>query len=87
MTIGKRMPQTRLVDLTQEEQSIAKVIDHLLERFPTLGRDRVETVVEESRSLLDGNPIRDYVPVLVERTAKDRLRRMVAGGPTAPATV
>ena len=40
-----------------------------------------EQVVDEAHFLLRGNPIRDYVPVLVQRTAKNRLRGMTAGDP------
>jgi hypothetical protein len=70
------------MDQVQEDQGIAKFIDRLAERFPTLDRARVEQVVADTRSLLDGNPIRDYVPVLVERTARDQLRRIEAGDPS-----
>jgi hypothetical protein len=66
----------------QEDQGIAKVVDRLADRFPTLARARVEQVVAETHRLLDGNPIRDYVPVLVERTAKDRLRHIQASDPS-----
>ncbi len=69
------------MDQLQEHQGIAKVVDHLTEQFPALGRIRVEQVVNEAHRLLRGNPIRDYVPVLVQRTAKDRLRRIMAGEP------
>ena len=75
------MPQTRLMDQLQEDQGIAKVVDHLAGKFPTLDRIRVQQVVGEAHYLLRGNPIRDYVPVLVQRTAKNRLRRMMAGDP------
>ena len=66
------------MDQLQEDLGIAKVVDHLTEQFPALGRIRVEQVVDEAHRLLSGNPIRDYVPVLVQRTAKDHLRRMMA---------
>ncbi|QNE47316.1 hypothetical protein F1C58_10690 [Glaciihabitans sp. INWT7] len=69
------------MDQVQEDQGIAKVIDRLVERFPALGRARVEQVVANTRAMLDGNPIRDYVPVLVERSARDQLRRIEAGDP------
>jgi len=81
------MLQNRPMDHIQEVQGIAKVIDRLTDRFPALGRTQVEQVVEETHRLLEGNPIRDYVPVLVERTAKDRLRRMMAGDPAVPTAV
>ena len=78
---AERMPQTRPMDQLQEDQGIAKVVDHLAGKFPALDRIRVEQVVGEAHYLLRGNPIRDYVPVLVQRTAKNRLRRMMAGDP------
>lgn len=70
------------MDQLQEDQAIAKVVDRLADRFPELGRARVDQVVAEARRLLDGNPIRDYVPVLVERSAKARLRQIQAGDPS-----
>ncbi|MBG6107102.1 three-helix bundle dimerization domain-containing protein [Frigoribacterium sp. CG_9.8] len=70
------------MDQLQEDQGIAKVIDRLCERFPELERAQVEQAVAATHSQLDGNPIRDYVPVLVERTAKERLRRIQAGDPS-----
>ena len=70
------------MDQLQEDQGIAKLIDRLADRFPTLERAQVEQVVAETHRLLDGNPIRDYVPVLVERTAKARLRHIQAGNPS-----
>jgi hypothetical protein len=82
LTAGAAGHQNRRMDQLQEDQAIAKVVDRLADRFPALGRGRVEQVVAETRSLLDGNPIRDYVPVLVERTARDRLRRIEAGDPS-----
>ncbi|WP_165478399.1 hypothetical protein [Arthrobacter sp. S39] len=52
---------------------MAHVIDRLVQRFPDKPRTEVEEIVSEEANALDG-PIRDYVPVLVERAAKDRLK-------------
>lgn len=82
LTTGALRQQTQRMDQLQEDQAIAKVVDRLADRFPELGRARVDQVVVETRRLLDGNPIRDYVPVLVERTAKARLRQIQAGDPS-----
>lgn len=49
------------------------VIDRLTERFPDEQRSAIEDIVAEEHELLDDGPIRDYVPVLVERAAKLRL--------------
>ncbi len=61
-----------------EKVQIAQVISRLEERFPTLPADNVEKVVAEQVAELDGNPIRDYVPRLVEHAAKDKLRATAA---------
>lgn len=56
-----------------EPHALVAVIDHLAERFPNKPRQTIEMVVAEEHSLLNGGPIRDYIPVLVERAAKRRL--------------
>jgi hypothetical protein len=57
-----------------EEQQIANVIEQLEQRFPAFSTQEIEIVVAEQVALLDGNPIRDYVPRLVEHGARTRLR-------------
>jgi hypothetical protein len=63
-----------------EDQAVSQVVDRLAERFPDRPRSVIEDVVSEQRHLLDGKPIRDYVPVLVEHGAKARLREDSALG-------
>ncbi|SMQ71125.1 hypothetical protein SAMN06295909_2449 [Plantibacter sp. VKM Ac-1784] len=58
-----------------EVQQIVNVVDRLALKFPDTLRDDVARVVTEVHRELDGSPIRDYVPVLVEREARQRLRR------------
>ena len=63
------------MDDAEEERAVEDVIDRLAGRFPDVPRDHIVTVVHETHLELRGNPIRDFVPVLVEHTAKKRLRR------------
>lgn len=58
----------------EELRAVAKIVDRLAERFPHIPRQSIERAVLEEHKALDGRPIRDYVPVLVERGAKGRLR-------------
>ncbi|TFC44366.1 hypothetical protein E3T26_01090 [Cryobacterium sp. TMT1-21] len=58
----------------EELRAIAKVVDRLAERFPHIPRSSIERAVLEEHKALDGRPVREYVPVLVERGAKGRLR-------------
>jgi hypothetical protein len=62
-----------------EEQGIARVIERLCEKFPALDRHRVENAVHSAHTALAGNPIRDFIPVLVEHDAKEQLRTTRAG--------
>lgn len=57
-----------------EDRAVAHVIDRLAEKFPDLPRSIVERAVHERRAALAGNPVRDYIPVLIERGAKELLR-------------
>lgn len=66
-----------------EDIQIAQVVERLEERFPAVASDEVARVVAEQHHALDGNPIRDYVPRLVEHAARDRLRGREAAAPGA----
>ena len=57
-----------------EHHAVENVIDRLAERFPTLGREHVQQVVEEELDRLEGNRVREYIPALVEHAADERLR-------------
>lgn len=58
-----------------EVRALMAVIDRLAARFPDRERAFIEGVVAEEHEALDDGPVRDYVPVLVERAAKLRLAR------------
>jgi hypothetical protein len=58
-----------------EEQQIADVVTQLEQRFPAFSTQEIEVIVAEQVALLDGAPIRDYVPRLVEHGARNKLRQ------------
>ncbi len=58
-----------------EEQQIANVVEQLEQRFPAFSTQEIEVIVAEQVALLDGNPIRDYIPRLVEHGARSKLRQ------------
>ena len=60
------------MDRHDEVAALGEVKERLAERFPDLGPDVVEAAVRVAHSQLTG-PIRDFVPVLVEHIARDRL--------------
>lgn len=61
-----------------EVREIDEVIQRLRERFPAVGEERIRVVVDEEHRAFDGRPIRDFVPVFVERAAAERLREVAA---------
>jgi hypothetical protein len=50
-----------------EARGIDEVIQRLQHRFPDLQRDRIRAAVTDAHQSFDGRPIRDFVPVFVER--------------------
>lgn len=58
-----------------ETQAIDQVISRLEERFPTLERAYIADVVNSEHRQLDNGRVRDFVPVLVEKAAKKRLKK------------
>ena len=63
------------MDRSEEDRAIGEIADRLAERFPELPSESVERAVDEARPEFDESPIRDFVPLFVERSAKHRLRQ------------
>ena len=62
-----------------EARAIDLLIERLLARFGHTPPETVRAIVHASYAEFKGKPIRDFVPVLVERDAVQRLNT----GPTA----
>jgi hypothetical protein len=73
------------MDKQQEAKEIDDVIVRLADRFPTLDHDTIEAAVRQAHAEMTGN-IRDFVPVLVEHTARDRLVESAANLEEEPET-
>ncbi len=65
-----------------ERDALRIVCEQLAARFPTVEARVIELTVEQEYRQLDG-PIRDFVPVLTQKLARDRLSVMVATGRAA----
>lgn len=57
----------------QEEQSFERAIHHLCGEFSDLPEEHVRDVVAQVRSQFDDRPIRDFIPLFVERRARVQL--------------
>ena len=63
-----------------ERIAIAHVAQTLSARFPNIAPTVVSRVVRETHDRYGAHPTREFVPILVEDAARDRLRVI---GPTA----
>ncbi|GAA3216025.1 three-helix bundle dimerization domain-containing protein [Microbacterium terregens] len=64
----------------EDAEEIAIVIERLAMRFPDVPLVEVAEITREVHIALTGRPIRRYVPVFVERDARDRLRERARHG-------
>ena len=59
-----------------EDVMIAHIERRLATKYPHLPADQVVGAVQEARARLEHSPIRDFIPLLVERRANAELTRV-----------
>jgi hypothetical protein len=57
------------MDTSDEDRAIREVIERLIQRFPQLPAEDVEQAVQQVRPEFEQSPIRDFIPLFVERNA------------------
>jgi hypothetical protein len=59
-----------------------QIVDHLTQRlavaYPDIEPDEVARTVSEEFGRFDGRPVRDFIPLFVEKHAMSRLAQLVA---------
>ncbi len=61
--------------MTDEEAAqLAMVGDRLGAKYPGVGRERIDTLVRECHASYERSKVRDFVALLVEREARERLQ-------------
>jgi len=68
-------PAVETQQVEKEIHDVEKVVERLTGRFPDTSPIEIATIVHEEHDKLSGGKIRDFIPVLVEHEARDRLRR------------
>jgi hypothetical protein len=71
------------VSRIDEKQAVEQVTERLAVRFPGIPAAVVRSTVRDEHIKLQGR-VRDYVPVLVERAARERLGVIASTGNTRP---
>jgi len=57
-----------------EDAAVEHVVERLTDQFPSVPPDVVADTVTEVHDEFDAAPVRDFVPVIVEHDAKEKLR-------------
>ena len=70
LLLGKSTP----AQLTDETAALGQVVARLRNQFPELPGEEIQRAVHRRYSGFDGGPIRDFVPILVERSAREDLK-------------
>ena len=66
--------------LEREAAALSQVTLRLQEAFPQLPAGDIRATVQEQYQRFDGSKIRDFVPIFVERNARDELARRLTAG-------
>lgn len=61
---------------TSEETLIEQVADRLTRTYPTVPPEIVIAMVHDIHTEFDGRPVRDFVPLFVERRAGGELAKL-----------
>jgi hypothetical protein len=65
-----------MTTIEDERRAVEHITARLAAQFSQTAVERVSAIVDEAHRELDGTPIRDFVPILVERQARERLMRV-----------
>jgi hypothetical protein len=66
-----------VIDLS-EQTVIDQLVVRLTSRYPAISESTVSMVVRDIHAKYDGRPLRDFIPLFVERNAKNELERLGA---------
>lgn len=67
------------MDATEEQMALNHVVERLSRTFPDVSAEDVQGAVTESSQSFDAARIRSFVPLLVEKDAREHLAHPEAG--------
>jgi len=70
--------QTLGVIELSEQTVIDQLVVRLTSRYPAISESTVSMVVRDIYAKYDGRPLRDFIPLFVERNARNELERLGA---------
>ena len=67
-----------VIKKVSEETAMGQVLERLTQKHPAVPLLTVADVVQKMHAKFDGRPIRDFVPLFVERNARAELAKLGA---------
>ena len=64
--------------LVSEEPLLAHVERRLMHDFPSISPEVVDALIQREHARFDASPIRSYIPLFVEKHAREQLRNIYA---------
>jgi hypothetical protein len=61
-----------------EQTIIKQVVERLTAKYPAVPPETIGTIVQSIHATFDGRPVRDFVPLFVERLAAAELGQLSA---------
>jgi hypothetical protein len=61
---------------SNEQKIIGQLVARLTDRYPTIAESTVTSVVHDVHARYDDRPLRDFIPLFVERHARTELDRL-----------
>ena len=65
-----------VIEKKSEETAIGEVVERLTHKHPKVSPLTVSDVVQQMHAKFDGRPVRDFVPLFVERNANAELVKL-----------
>jgi hypothetical protein len=65
-------------DVVAESAALDRVVEHLASGLPAVPADDIVDAVNVEYERFDRSPIRDFIPILVERSVRSRFSRTQA---------
>lgn len=65
-----------MIKIKDEQQLLGEAVQRLSARYPSVSRATVAKVVHDQHARFSGAPIREFVPLFVERNAQTALAEL-----------
>jgi hypothetical protein len=65
-----------VIEKKSEQTAIGEVVERLTHKHPTVSPLTVADIVNKMHAKFDGRPVRDFVPLFVERDANTELAKL-----------